>query len=107
VDQHNVPVWAYNPMYGSDPIYLQSFVLAHMVARQIQHTVDRRFGPRWGTAAGEFLRQKFYSHGAEQSVDEIMLAATGKPLDPQFLIDYLRDSPASNSPAPSKPPRGH
>jgi hypothetical protein len=106
VDQHNVPVWAYNPMYGSDPIYLQSFVLAHMVARQIQHTVDRRFGPRWGTAAGEFLRQKFYSRGAEQSVDEIMLAATGKPLDPQFLIDYLRDSPASNSPAPSKPPRG-
>lgn len=90
VDQHDVPVWAYNPMYGSDPIYLQSFVLAHMVARQIQHTVDERFGPRWGATAGEFLRQKFYSRGAEQTVDQIMQSATGKPLDPQFLIDYLR-----------------
>ena len=93
VDQHNVPVWAYNPMYGSDPIYLQSFVLAHMVARQIQHTVDERFGPRWGTTAGEFLRQKFYSRGAEQTVDQIMQSATGKPLDPQFLIDYLHAAP--------------
>jgi len=90
VDHHNVPVWAYNPMYGSDPIYLQSFVLAHMVARQIQHTVDERFGPRWGTTAGEFLRQKFYSRGAEQTVDQIMQSATGKHLDPKFLIDYLR-----------------
>jgi hypothetical protein len=94
VDQHDAPVWAYNPMYGSDPIYLQSFVLAHMVARQIQHTLDQRFGPLWGPTAGEFLRQKFYSRGAEQTVDEIMQSATGKHLDPQFLIDYLRSSPA-------------
>jgi hypothetical protein len=107
VDQHNVPVWAYNPMYGSDPIYLQSFVLAHMVARQIQHTVDDRFGPRWGTTAGEFLRQKFYSRGAEQTVDQIMQSATGKPLDPQFLIDYLRAVPANKPPAASPPPHGH
>jgi hypothetical protein len=92
VDLHDVPVWAYNPMYGSDPIYLQSFVLAHMVARQIQRTVDQRFGPRWGMEAGEFLRQKFYSRGAEQSLNETMQAGTGKPLDPQFLIDYLRDT---------------
>jgi peptidase M3-like protein len=92
VDPHDVPVWAYNPMYGSDPIYLQSFVLAHMVARQIQHTLDERFGPRWGADAGEFLKQKFYSRGAEQSLDEIMQSGTGKPLDPQFLIDYLRDT---------------
>jgi hypothetical protein len=92
VDLHDVPAWAYNPMYGSDPIYLQSFVLAHMVARQIQHTVNQRFGPRWGTAAGEFLKQKFYSRGAEQTLDDVMQAGTGKPLDPQFLIEYLRGS---------------
>ncbi len=91
VDMHDVPVWAYNPMYGSDPIYLQSFVLAHMVARQIQHTVDQRFGPRWGAGTGEFLRQKFYSRGAEQSLNGTLQEGTGKSLDPQFLIDYLRD----------------
>lgn len=100
VDLHDVPVWAYNPMYGSDPIYLQSFVLAHMVARQIQHSLDQRFGPRWGTAAGEFLKQKFYSRGAESSLEAIMQAGTGKRLDPQFLIDYLRNTPR----APARKP---
>jgi len=101
---HAAPVWAYNPLYGSDPIYLQSFVLAHVVARQIQRTVDQRFGPRWGTAAGAFLKQKFYSRGGEQTLDEIMQAGTGKRLDPQFLIDYLRDTPASKTPSPSPSP---
>ena len=107
VDLHDAPVWAYNPMYGSDPIYLQSFVLAHVVARQIQHAVDQRFGARWGPAAGDFLRQNFYSRGAEQSLDEIMLAGTGKKLDPQFLIEYLRSAPASKNPTPTQPLHSH
>jgi oligoendopeptidase F len=107
VDLRDAPVWAYNPMYGSDPIYLQSFVLAHIVARQIQHTVDQRFGARWDAAAGDFLKQKFYSRGAEQSLDEIMLAGTGKRLDPQFLIDYLRDTTASKNPGAAVPPNSH
>ena len=83
-------------MYGSDPIYLQSFVLAHKVARQIQHTVDQRFGPRWGMGAGEFLRQKFYSRGAEQSLNDTMQGRTGKSQDPQFLIEYLRDDQSAS-----------
>lgn len=74
-----------------------------MVARQIQQTVDQRFGPRWGATAGEFLKQKFYSRGAEQTVDEAMQAGTGKPLDAQFLIDYLRGSSGSKNPAPAQP----
>ena len=102
VDFHGVPVWAYNPMYGSDPIYLQSFVLAHMVARQIQFTVDQRFGPRWNATAGDFLRQNFFSRGAEHSLDEIMKSGTGTHLDPQFLINYLRNTPATKVSAPSQ-----
>ena len=100
VDFHEVPVWAYNPMYGSDPIYIQSFVLAHMVARQIQHSLDQRFSPRWGAPAGEFLKQKFYARGAESTLDDIMLSGTGKRLDPQFLIDYLRNSLPAPRPRP-------
>ena len=106
VELHDAPVWAHNPMYGSDPIYLQSFVLAHVVARQIQHTVDERFGANWGTPAGSFLRQNFYSRGAELSLDQLMLAGTGKRLDPQFLVEYLRDAPANKGNGPSQPPHG-
>jgi Zn-dependent M32 family carboxypeptidase len=107
VNMHAVPVWAYNPMYGSDPIYLQSFVLAHIVARQVQHTVDQRFGPQWGTAAGDFLKQKFFSRGAEQSLDEVMQSGTGKRLDPQFLIEYLRGAAASANFDPAQPSASH
>ena len=107
VNMHAVPVWAYNPMYGSDPIYLQSFVLAHIVARQVQHTVDQRFGGQWGTAAGDFLKQKFFSRGAEQSLDEVMQSGTGKRLDPQFLIEYLRGTATKANPSPSQPSTSH
>ena len=41
---HDAAVWAFNPMYGSDPIYLQSFVVGEMVAHQIQHKTDQEFG---------------------------------------------------------------
>ena len=56
VDMHEEPVWAYNPMYGSDPIYLQSFVVGEMVAHQIEHEIDQMFGRNWGKKAGEFLK---------------------------------------------------
>jgi hypothetical protein len=90
VEMHDTAVWAFNPMYGSDPIYLQSFVVAEMVARQIQHTVDRRFGTHWGKAAGDYLRDRFYSRGARQNLAEIMQTGTGEHLTSKYLIEHLR-----------------
>ena len=69
VDMHDTAVWAFNPMYGSDPIYLQSFVVGEMVAHQIQHKTDQRFGTNWGVKAGQFLQSSFYSRGAGTSID--------------------------------------
>lgn len=90
VDMHDTPVWAYNPMYGSDPIYLQSFVVADMVARQIQHTLDKKFGTEWGKPAGDYLRDHFYSQGASQDLSQIMQAGTGERLTARHLIEQLR-----------------
>jgi len=90
VDMHDAPVWAYNPMYGSDPIYLQSFVVADMVARQVQHTLDERFGTQWGKSAGDYLRDHFYSRGASQDLSQIMQAGTGERLTAKHLIEQLR-----------------
>ena len=89
VDMHGTPVWAYNPMYGSDPIYLQSYVVGDIVAHQISHTIDREFGARWDYKAGVYLKKYFYSRGAEQTMDEIMQSGTGEPLTVRYLIDYL------------------
>ena len=97
VDMHGAPVWTYNPMYGSDPIYLQSFVVGEMVAHQIEHKVDQRFGRQWGKGAGEFLKTNFYSRGAEQTLDGLMRSGTGEPLTPRYLIEFLQGSPADRS----------
>jgi oligoendopeptidase F len=92
VDMHDTAVWAFNPMYGSDPIYLQSFVVGEMVAHQIQHRTDQEFGRNWGKKAGEYLKTSFYSRGAAQSIDGLMRSGTGEPLTPRYLIRFLENS---------------
>jgi hypothetical protein len=92
VDMHAANVWAYNPMYGSDPIYLQSYVVGDMIAHQIAHTIDQKFGTRWGKGAGAYLEQHFYTHGADHTMDEIVQSGTGEPLTVRYLVHYLRAS---------------
>ena len=92
VDMHDAAVWAFNPMYGSDPIYLQSFVVGEMVAHQIQHRTDQKFGRNWGGKAGEYLKTSFYSRGAAQTLDSLMQSGTGEPLTPRYLIQFLQNS---------------
>ena len=72
VDMHDAAVWAFNPMYGSDPIYLQSFVVGEMVAHQIQHKTDQEFGTEWDKRAGKYLKTSSYSHGAAKTMDDLM-----------------------------------
>jgi Zn-dependent M32 family carboxypeptidase len=86
---HGAPVWAYNPMYGSDPIYLQSYVVGEMVARQINHKVDQKFGTRWGPDAGAYLQTRFFSRGASQTLDGLMREGTGEPLTARYLIEAM------------------
>jgi hypothetical protein len=98
VDMHGAAVWAYNPMYGSDPIYLQSYVVGEIVARQISHKIDRTFGARWSKEAGTYLKTYFYSRGAGQTLDGIMQNGTGEALSPGYLVEHLH---AAQSPQPS------
>jgi len=97
VDMHDTAVWAFNPMYGSDPIYLQSFVVGEMVAHQIQHKTDQEFGKNWHKRAGEYLKTSFYCHGAARSMDTLMRSGTGEPLTPRYLIHFLKNSSEQSS----------
>jgi len=97
VDMHDAAVWAFNPMYGSDPIYLQSFVVGEMVAHQIQHKTDQEFGTEWDKRAGKYLKTNFYSHGAAKTMDNLMRSGTGEPLTPRYLIHFLQNSPEQAS----------
>jgi oligoendopeptidase F len=84
-------VWAFDPFYSSGPIYLQSYVLAEMVGRQIHHALDEKFGPRWGKSAGKYMREKFFSRGGRLTLDEIMKEGTGEPLTAKYLIEALKE----------------
>lgn len=102
VDMHDAPVWAFNPLYGSDPIYLQSFVVGEMIAHQIEHSTDRAFGRNWGKDAGERLKANFYSRGAGQGIDQLMGNGTGEPLNPRYLIEFLQNSAVQSAANPAK-----
>jgi Zn-dependent M32 family carboxypeptidase len=79
-------------MYGSDPIYLQSFVVGEMVAHQIQHKTDQEFGTQWDSRAGKYLKTSFYSRGAAKTMDNLMRSGTGESLTPRYLIHFLQNS---------------
>jgi oligoendopeptidase F len=86
VPMHGGGTWAFDPFFSSGPIYLQSYVLAEMVGRQVHHALDRRFGERWSTDAGAFLKEKFFVRGGRLTLDEIMQRGTGEPLTDKYLI---------------------
>ena len=83
-------VWAFDPFYSSGPIYLQSYVVAEMVGRQIHHALDQKFGKRWDKKTGKYLQKKFFSRGGRFNLDEIMQQGTGEPLTVRYLIEALR-----------------
>jgi hypothetical protein len=91
VKMHGAKVFAYDPFYSSGPIYLQSYVLAEMVGRQIHYAMEQRFGPDWDSdpRAGAYLREKFFSRGARLSFDQIMLEGTGERLTPKWLLEAM------------------
>jgi Zn-dependent M32 family carboxypeptidase len=87
---HGGHTWAFDPFFASGPIYLQSYVLAEMVGRQVHHALGQRFGERWGKEAGDFLKGKFFSRGGRLTLDEIMQGGTGEPLSDKYLIEALK-----------------
>ena len=89
VRMHGGRVWAFDPFYSSGPIYLQSYVLAEMVGRQVHHALSKKFGETWGPEAGNWLREKFFVRGGRLTLDEIMQQGTGEPLTDRYLIDAL------------------
>ncbi len=90
VDMHGASTWAFDPFYSSGPFYLQSYVLSEMVATQVHHALEKRFGERWGPEAGAYLKEHFFTRGGRVPVDDIMRDGTGEPLTATYLIEALR-----------------
>jgi len=93
VSTHGRPVWIYNPFYATGPVYLQSYVLAEMVGRQVHRTLKSKFASPSGPEAGAYLRAKLFSQGGVRTMDEILEDATGAPLSTGALVEALTRRP--------------
>jgi Peptidase family M3 len=97
VNFHGQAVWTFNPFFGSEPLYLQNYVLAEMFGRQVHQAMDGRFGAQWGKSGGEFLKRSLFSVGARYPLDQVLVNVTGEPLTAKYLIQSLSADPAEGA----------
>ncbi|WP_159883371.1 carboxypeptidase M32 [Paenibacillus puerhi] len=78
--------------------YFPSYALGNMYAAQIARTLDRELGGLDALVAkGDlhpikaWLADKIYRHGKSLTPSEIILEVTGEELNPDYLVDYLRE----------------
>ena len=98
VDCHHAAIWGYDPFFAAIPIYQQNYVLAEMFAYQVHHTLDQKFGSKWGREAGTYLHDKFLVRGGSLTLDQIMHEGTGEGLTASYLTAALKaaSSPGTN-----------
>jgi len=77
-----IPAWARVVHLATHPVYIQNYVIADVVAAQLDDALRKRFG-RWfeTPAAGAHLRDSVIAPGALLEVDELLVRASGRALD--------------------------
>jgi hypothetical protein len=84
------PVWAASAMLATYPVYVQSYMLAAMMALQVRAALSARFGTESvSEKAGAWLAERLVSDGARWTLDEKLVATTGSVLDSSELLRYL------------------
>lgn len=78
--------------------YFPSYALGNLYSAQMKHAMERELGSVDAlTADGKFdaikgwLVERIYRYGKLLTPREIAVRATGEPLNPDYLVSYLRD----------------
>ncbi|GLX71466.1 carboxypeptidase M32 [Paenibacillus glycanilyticus] len=76
--------------------YFPSYSLGNMYAAQIADTMERELDGFWNLVGRgellpikEWLTERIYKYGKLKSPSELIQGISGKPLDPQHLVNYL------------------
>ncbi|MFD0958916.1 carboxypeptidase M32 [Paenibacillus chungangensis] len=76
--------------------YFPSYSLGNMYAAQFADTMERELKGMWDMVGrGEllpikdWLTERIYKYGKLRTPSELVQAVTAKPLDPQYLVNYL------------------
>ena len=80
-----------NIIYVAYPLYLQSYLLADIIACQIHQTLKEKFGNEYvfNKDVGKYL-EVFYKHGEYYPWQERMIMGTGKELDIDAYLNYYK-----------------
>lgn len=77
--------------------YFPSYALGYLYAAQFYHAmgqtvdIDRELAQTDKTALLAWNREHIHRFGASKTPSELLEAATGEPLNPQYLLDFLRE----------------
>ena len=94
----NEPDWAAKIHIATAPVYYHNYLLGEMVASQLQHTIDSQVLNGKGVEVtgyintplvGNYLREHAFKPGASVHWSALLSHATGKPLNPRYLVDQL------------------
>ncbi|MCU6708227.1 carboxypeptidase M32 [Paenibacillus sp. J5C_2022] len=76
--------------------YFPSYSLGNMYAAQFADTLEKELKGIWDMVGRgdllpirDWLAERIYKYGKLRTPAELVQAVTGKPLDPQYLVDYL------------------
>lgn len=90
ITHNTAPRWAASAWYINFPIYWQSYILADMVASQIHHELDRRYGGLHGhPEALEDIRKTYLASGGSIDWQEKLFNHTSAKLNASSLIKDL------------------
>lgn len=83
----NEPDWAAKYHVALAPVYYHNYVLGELTASQLERWIERTAGEIVDNpATGALLSNRFFTHGARYTWDELVEVATGEALNPDYYI---------------------
>lgn len=100
-DDRDAPDWAAKIHLALAPVYYHNYLLGEMFASQLEHHLKTRVLPPNASPAdyisspliGAYLKRAVFAPGARLRWDELIQAATGEPLRPDYFVGQLGGSP--------------
>jgi len=85
------PDWAAKYHVALAPVYYQNYELGYLVSAQLMDRITREAGGFVDRkAAGDWLKQRFFSPGARRDWAAHVASTTGEPLSPRYFIEGLK-----------------
>lgn len=89
------PDWAAKIHVAMAPVYYHNYVLGNLIAAQLRHYLESYItrGPFYlNEMSGRYLLEAFFGPGARENWQDLVLRATGEPLNSDYFVRSLGQS---------------